>query len=204
VGDLASLNLSKGELKMGMYKYIQKLWTKPKENLKDLWKERLIAWRKEPVTVRLAKPTRIDRARSLGYKAKQGFLIVRQRLIRGGHVRESFGRRRPKRQSKRLDLDKSYQTIAEERAASKYVNCEVLNSYWVASDGKYHWYEVLLIDTAHPVIKKDKDIKWITGHKNRVQRGLTASGRKSRGLLNKGKGAEKLRPSRRANVRRRA
>ncbi len=187
---------------MGVYKYVKKLWTKPKENLGDLWKQRLMLWRKEPSTVRLKYPTRIDRARSLGYKAKQGYMVIRKRVIRGGHSRLSYlGGRRSKHSSKRLDLDKNYKTIAEERVSRKYVNCEVLNSYWVASDGRYHWFEVIVVDRAHPVIKKD--MPWITKQRGRAHRGLTSASKKSRGLRVKGKGAEKLRPSRTANLKRR-
>ena len=82
---------------MGMYKYIQDLWKKPKENMPDLWKERLIAWRREPVTVKIERPTRLDRARSLGYKALQGIIVVRQKLTRGGRQRPKIRKaRRPK------------------------------------------------------------------------------------------------------------
>ncbi|KKT75754.1 MAG: 50S ribosomal protein L15e, partial [Candidatus Peregrinibacteria bacterium GW2011_GWA2_44_7] len=42
--------------------------------------------RKEPVTLVLEHPTRLDRARSLGYKAKQGCIVARQRVGRGGHT----------------------------------------------------------------------------------------------------------------------
>lgn len=188
---------------MAVYKYIRNLWKKPKESMKELSKERLIAWRREGTTVRLERPTRLDRARSLGYKAKQGYLIVRQRVSKGGRMRaNTMGGRRPKHNRRKKIVGLSYQTIAEQRAAKKYTNCEVLNSYWVAQDGKSYWYEVILVDNSHPVIKKDKNIQWITNHKNRVTRGKTSSARKTRGLRNKGKGAEKVRPSQRANKRR--
>ena len=192
---------------MSLYKHVRELWKQPKQNLGEVWKQRLIQWRKEEVTVRIPKPTRIDRARSLGYRAKQGILIVRQRVIRGGHKRPTIRKgRRSKHFGQRKDLDKSYQQIAEERASKKYVNCEVLNSYYVGEDGRYFWYEVILVDRAHPQILADKKLKWISRpqHKGRVFRGLTSAGRKSRGLRsNKGKGAEKLRPSRTANLKRR-
>ncbi|MBW2977225.1 50S ribosomal protein L15e [Candidatus Woesearchaeota archaeon] len=182
---------------MGTYKYVRELWRKPKQTLSKLWTERLIQWRQEPSTVRIERPTRIDRARSLGYKAKQGFVIVRQKVSRGGHMRPKaiMGGRRPKHARRRMVLDKSYKQIAEERANRKFPNCEVLNSYWVAKDGKYYWYEIILVDKAHPAILKDKDIKWITEkqHKRRVYRGLTSAARKSRGLRRKGTGAEKVR-----------
>jgi len=190
---------------MGIYKYIREAWRNPSEDVSKLMKERLMKWRREPITVRIESPTRLDRARSLGYKAKQGFILARQKVNRGGHKRAmDFGGRRPKRTSSRKNLNVNYQTIAEQRAASKFPNCEVLNSYYVAEDGKHFWYEVILVDKAHPAILADPSISWIADkqHKGRVYRGLTASARASRGLLNKGKGAEKLRPSKTATYRR--
>ena len=190
---------------MGMYKYVKDLWKKPKENMPELWRKRLMKWRKEPSTVRIKKPTRIDRARSLGYKAKEGFVIVRQKVPRGGHMRPKIrSGRRPRHMRRRLTLAKSYQQIAEERCAKKYPNCETLNSYWVAEDGLHYWFEVILVDKANPNILKDKNMKWIAQkqHKRRVYRGLTSAAKKSRGLRNKGKGAEKIRPSLRAKGRR--
>jgi large subunit ribosomal protein L15e len=191
--------------KMGLYKYIRDTWKQPKANLGALWKERLISWRQEPVTVRLEHPTRLDRARSLGFKAKPGFVIVRQRVIRGGHMRPWItGGRRPKTKRQRLVLDRSYQQIAEQRAHEKYPNCEILNSYQVAKDGIYGWYEIILVDKAHPQIIADKDINWICDEKGRAERGLTTAGIRSRGLLNKGKGAEHMRPSKAAYYRRKS
>lgn len=187
---------------MGLYKHVRNVWKKPKANMPELMRERLILWRREPVTVRIARPTRIDRARSLGYRAKQGIFVVRQRVIRGGRMRENFtGGRRPKANRRFKLLDMNYQRICEQRAATKHKNSRVLNSYPVAKDGLYHWFEVILVDFSHPAIKKDAKLKWITSpkHKGRVFRGLTSAGRKGRGLRNKGKGAEKIRPSLAAN-----
>lgn len=171
----------------------------------ELYKERLTHWRKEATTVKLDRPTRIDRARSLGYKAKQGYLVVRQRVTRGGHTRPQIKKgRRPKHYGTRLSLRKNYQQIAEERCQKKFVNLVVLNSYWVAEDGKYSWYEVILVDPDHPVIKSDDKINWVCTKKNRsrVFHGKTSAGKKSRGLRGRGKGHEKARPSRRARERR--
>jgi len=80
---------------MGIYKYIRQAWKNPKENLGGLYKERLLQWRNEPATVRIGRPTRLDAARSQGYKAKQGIVVVRQRVMRGGHERPQMagGRR---------------------------------------------------------------------------------------------------------------
>ena len=181
---------------MSFYKYIRDIWKNPKKNLDELWSKRLVEWRKEPVTLRVDRPTRIDAARSLGYKAKQGYVLVRQRVIRGGKKRPDIkGGRRSKHNRQKKVLSKNYQWIAEERANKKFKNCEVLNSYYVGKDGKFAWYEVILVDKGHPSIKADGRINWISGKKQtgRTFRGLTSSGKRSRNLLNKGKGAEKAR-----------
>ncbi|MFO8016802.1 MAG: 50S ribosomal protein L15e [Candidatus Woesearchaeota archaeon] len=184
---------------MGYLKYVREAWKRPKTS--EFWKQRLMQFRREPAMLRLEHPTRPDRARSLGYRAKQGFIIVRQRVSTGGHKRlRPAGGRRPKAARKRMVLDKSHKRIAEERASRNFPNCEVLNSYWVANDSRYQWYEILLVDRAHPVVKSDKRMSWVSddSQKGRAERGLTSSGKKSRGLNNKGKGAEKLRPSKSA------
>jgi len=190
---------------MGFFKFFNRLW-RNKIKVSELLKERLIQWRKEDSVVKIDRPTRIDKARMLGYKAKQGILVARVRVKRGGRKKPRIKKgRRPKRMGRKKIVGKSYQWIAEERANRKFHNFEVLNSYYVAKDGKYLWYEVILVDPYHPAIKKDKHLKWICEkqHKGRVYRCLTAAGRRSRGILtHKGKGAEKLRPSLRAHDRR--
>ncbi|MBU1198431.1 MAG: 50S ribosomal protein L15e [Nanoarchaeota archaeon] len=178
---------------MGMYKYMRDLWKQPKKNLGENYKQMLILWRKQPVTLRVERPTRIDRARSLGYKAKQGFLVIRQRVGRGGRMRSKMGRRRPKTSRRTKIVNKSYQWIAEERAVKRYSNCEVMNSYWVGQDGKNYWFEVILLDKNHPNIQRDPILKKLVGQTSRVHRGLTSAARKTRGLRNKGKGAEQIR-----------
>ena len=168
---------------MGIYKYVRKLWKQPKNNLGELWQERLILWRKEPVTVRIERPTRIDRARSLGYKAKEGYIIVRARVKRGGRKRErrNTGRRSKTMTSKKV-VGKSYRWVAEERVNRKYINCEVLGSYEVGKDGKSYWFEVILGDRSK--LRKYPETAWIGLNKNKgkVWRGRTSAGRKSRGL----------------------
>ena len=189
---------------MGVYKYLSNAWKKntiPKEMVK----QSLMKWRREGSTTPVEYPTRLDRAKALGYRAKQGFLIVRQRVSRGSHRRPDWsGGRHSHNMGARLNLRKSYQLIAEERAGKNYVNCEVLNSYYVAEDGKHYWYEVILVDKSHPAVLKDQRIAWIAQpqHSGRVNRGLTSAGRKVRGLRHKGSGTEKARPSRRAHFRR--
>ncbi len=173
-----------------MYNHLRNLWKRPGEELVAIQKSRLIQWRDEPVVSRVEHPTRIDRARSLGYKAKQGFLVARVRVGRGGRkIPDYAGGRRPTRAGRFFTLNKSRQQVAEEKAAAKFRNMEVLNSYWVAEDGKNLWYEVILADKSSPSVKKDVDSAWIASgkHTGRVHRGLTSAGRKSRGISHKGK-----------------
>ncbi len=181
-----------------MYKYVRDAWKNPDNSyVRELMWERAPQWRRESVIQRIDRPTRIDRARSLGYKAKKGYVVVRTRVRRGGLRKTRFkAGRRPKRMGiKKITPKKSIQRIAEERVARKFPNMEVLNSYWVWADGKFKFYEVILVDPNHPVIKSDPKINWICEkqHTGRAFRGLTSQGKKTRGLRNKGKGAEKLR-----------
>ncbi len=181
---------------MGLYKYLRETWNKDPQ---ALLRSRLIGWRREPTVLRIERPTRIDRARSIGYKAKKGFLIVRVRLLRGGRRRPKQTSGRKPVSSRRLKiLGFSYQRIAEERANKQFKNCEILNSYFVAQDGLHYWYEVVLADREQ--VSKYPGYEWLMNPSNRgrVYRGKTIAGRRGRGLLWKGKGAEKARPSRRA------
>lgn len=185
---------------MGAYKYMREAWKKPN---KELQRERYIQWRTEERFIRLERPTNLARARTLGYKAKGGFIVIRARIKMGGRKRSRPVKgRKPSKTGVFLTSGKSLRTIAEERVARKYPNTEVLNSYPVGDDGKHKWFEIILVDTYHPQIKADKDINWICEQKNRVNRGLTASGKKGRGLSRKGVGSEKTRPSIRAKKRR--
>jgi len=184
------------------YKYIAEEWAKPEKSfVEELMRQRLIEWRKQNTVTRIERPTRLDKARKLGYKAKQGFVVARTRVRRGNmrKIRPKAGRR-PKRMGvKKFKPAKSLRLIGEERTARKFPNLEVLNSYWVGEDGRSKWFEVILVDPNSPSIRSDKDINWITEpqHKRRVFRSLTSAGKKIRSLRNKGKGAEKVRPSKR-------
>lgn len=187
-----------------MYRHMAEAWKRPNDgDMKTLYRERLIQWRRESSITRIPGPTRIDRARNAGYKAKQGFVMARVRVRRGGLQRRRIkGGRKPRAKGvSKITMAKSLQRIAEERVARRFPNLEVLNSYWVAQDGRHKYYEVILVDPFHPAIERDKDIRWITEpqHKRRVYRGLTSAGKRGRGLRHKGKGAEKVRSSIRAH-----
>lgn len=185
---------------MGLYSYVEKMWKdKDSKVMKRLSRERRIKWRRQPATVRIDRPTRIDRARKLGYKAKQGFVLARVRVRRGSRQkpRPTRGRRSKRMGVTKITLGKSRQVMAEENAERRFPNLRVLNSYWVEADGMYKWFEVILVDPNHPVIQSDPRINWICDpvHKGRAARGLTSAGKKSRGLRKKGLGTEKIRPS---------
>ena len=168
---------------------------------------RLYAWRRESVVTRVERPTRLDRARSLGYKAKQGIVVVRTRARRGSlrKVRPDGGLKPSAMGVNKITASKSIQRIAEERVAKRYPNLQVLNSYWVGEDGKHKFYEVILVDPHHPSILADKDLKWVAnaGNTKRVLRGKTSAGQRGRGMHKKGRGTEKNRPSLRAKNNRR-
>ena len=190
---------------MGVMKHLGSVWKQPKQNIPSAHRrERMASWRREPVFQRIERPTRLDAARSVGYKAKQGITVVRTRVRRGGLRKGKVHmKRKPSRAGiKKITMGKSIQRIAEERTSKRYPNLEVLNSYWVGEDGKNKFYEVIMVDPHHPAIKSDKQLSWIAegnNHRGRAARGKTSAGKRGRGLYNKGKGAEKLRPSLKAN-----
>lgn len=188
-----------------MYAYVREAWKKPGESeVRALLWERMQQWRREGSVVRIEHPTRIDRARNLGYKAKQGIVMVRVKVRRGGRRRGRYvrARRSARMGVNKLTPGKSLKRIAEERASRKYPNMEALNSYWVGQDGKQKWYEVILVDGHHPSIRSDPHLSWIgkSEHRGRAERGKTSAGRKGRGLRTRGAGTEKTRPSIRSHA----
>ena len=206
----AGVGEEKAKVKSGsgnLYHYVGEAWkNQDSDEMRAVMWQRLVDWRKEGSFVRVEKPTRIDRARSLGYKAKQGFVVVRARVRKGGLRKHRIRKgRRPKRKGiLKITMKKNIQRIAEERTAKRYPNLEVLASYFVGEDGKHKWFEVVMIDPNHPVIKADPKLKWISSgkHYHRAERGLTPAGKKGRGLVRtRGRGAEKVRPSLRAKDR---
>lgn len=73
----------------------------------------------------------------------------------------------------------------------------VLNSYWVNQDSTYKYFEVVLVDPSHKAIRRDSRINWICDAtmKHRELRGLTAAGRKGRGMQGRGHRFHQNRPS---------
>jgi large subunit ribosomal protein L15e len=169
-----------------LYKYAVELKKREASALKELYRQRLMSWRREPAFVRVERPLRLPRARTLGYKAKQGFNVVRVRVRRGGlrKSRPAGGRRQRHSGITKFTPGKSMQLIAEERAAKRFPNLAVLNSYWAGEDGQHKWFEVILVDVHHPAVQNDADVNWLCARsqKGRVFRGLTSAGKKMRGL----------------------
>ena len=187
---------------MGITKYLRAAWKKP--DVRTL-RERMIEWRKGESIVRVEKPLRLDRARSLGYKAKKGVSVVRVRIKRGGHKRtRPYKARRTKRLHNRKNLTMNYREIAEQRVARKFTNMEVLNSYVIGRDGMNYFYEVILVDRSAPEIKKDRQLApVVNAPKKRALRALTSAGKKARGQQrNRREKVPKAFPSLRANRRR--
>lgn len=169
---------------MGYAKYLKQFRKSPEYD--KLMKDRMISWRTEPVVIRIERPTKLDRAHSLGYKAKQGFVIVRIKIGKGSSKREDFaGGRKPLHAGMtKITPKMNLQHIAEARVARKFPNLEVLNSYYVAEDGRRIWFEIILVDPEHPCIKNDQKLNWICkpANRGRVFRGLTSAGKSSRSL----------------------
>jgi len=64
------------------------VWLKMlKENPMEL-RQKAVIWRNQNAVTRVEKPSRIARARRLGYKAKQGIIVVRMRVGTGGMRKE--------------------------------------------------------------------------------------------------------------------
>jgi len=184
----------------GLTHYLRQAWKKPD---KVELRKKMIEWRAGNRITKIAKPTRLDRAHALGYKAKKGFVIARVIILRGGRKRPRINKKRKTtNQSVRKVLKMNYKWVAEQRAQRKFKNLEILNSYMLAKDGRHYFYEVILVDADKPEIKNNKKTKWIASkkNKNRAIRGLTSAAKKSRGLRNKGPEL-KVRPSLRAHNR---
>uniref|UniRef100_A0A2I3TGG9 Ribosomal protein L15 n=1 Tax=Pan troglodytes TaxID=9598 RepID=A0A2I3TGG9_PANTR len=156
---------------MGAYPHIQELWRKKQSHVMRFLL-RVSCWQYCQLSAlhRAPRPTQPDKVRRPGCKAKQGYVICRIHVHRGG-------RKRP--------VPKG----ATNGKPVLHAGCHcgalrVLNSYWVGEDYTYKFFEVILIDPFHKAIRRNPDTQWITKavYKHREMRGLTSTGRKSHGL----------------------
>lgn len=118
------------------YKYMEELAKKKQSDvMRFLLRLRCWEYRQLNVIHRASRPSRPDKARRLGYKAKQGYVVYRVRVRRGGRKRpvakgQVYGK--PGSQGiNQLKFQRSLQSVAEERVGRKCGNLRVLNSYWV-------------------------------------------------------------------------
>lgn len=124
-------------------------------------------------------------------------MIYRIRVRRGGRKRPvpkgaTYGKPHSMGVNE-LKYQHSHRYTAENRIGRRCPNLRVLNSYWVNQDSTYKYFEVILVDPNHKAIRSDPRINWIVNsvHKHREARGLTAIGRKNRGI-GKGHGYNKV------------
>ncbi len=174
---------------MGAYRYIAELYNRKQSDvMRFLLRVRAWEYRQLNVIHRASRPSRPDKARRLGYKAKQGFVVYRVRVRRGNRKRmaqkgATFGK--PVNQGVgELKPTRSLRSVAEERVGRACANLRVLNSYWVNSDATYKYFEVILVDPQHKAVRRDPRMNWIAApvHKHREMRGLTSTGKSYRGI----------------------
>jgi len=141
---------------MPMYRQIANTYQEILHEKGGDMRARAVELRKQPAMLRVEHPWRLDRARALGYKAKEGVVVVRMRVSRGGmrKQRPTSGRR-PKHMGVLKIKSASSQQVAERRAAERHRNMKLLGSYLVWKDGIHAWFECILIDPMHPAIRKD-------------------------------------------------
>jgi large subunit ribosomal protein L15e len=144
-----------------MRSYMAQTWLRIWKENSDELKSKAITWRTEQTIHRIERPSRLDRARRLGYKAKQGIVVVRARVGRGGMRKQRpVSGRRPKHMGVvHIKQGISMRKVAERRVNEKFPNLEVLGSYFLHKDGTYIWYEVILADPSHPAISKDREMR---------------------------------------------
>lgn len=88
-------------------------------------------YRQQNVVSRISRPSRPDKARRLGYKAKQGYVVYRVRVRRGNRKKQvakgaTFGK--PTNQGvNQLKFQRSLRNVAEERVAKRCGSLRVLN-----------------------------------------------------------------------------
>ena len=121
---------------LGAYKYLEELWKKKQSDvLRFLLRVRAWEYRQLPAIHRAPRPSRPDKARRLGYKAKQGYVIYRVRVRRGGRKRPNpkgivYGK--PTHAGiNQLKFQRNHRSVAEERVGRRIPSLRVLNSYWV-------------------------------------------------------------------------
>merc|ERR1711916_207053 len=133
------------------------------------------------------------------WRKKQCDALKFLQRVRNWEYRQLPSVTRLTRPTRAIKATRALRAIAEGRAGRRCGNLRVLNSYWVNEDSSNRYFEVILVDPMHKVIRNDPRINWICNpvHKHRELRGLTATGKKSRGI-GKGHGYHHTAPSKRS------
>merc|ERR1712228_155489 len=80
----SQVELTNQKKNMGAYRYQRELWQKKQSDvLRYILRIRAWYFRQLPAIHRASRPTRPEKARGLGYKAKQGHVVYRVRVRRG-------------------------------------------------------------------------------------------------------------------------
>uniref|UniRef100_A0A0E0HPK5 Ribosomal protein L15 n=1 Tax=Oryza nivara TaxID=4536 RepID=A0A0E0HPK5_ORYNI len=179
---------------MGAYRCVSELWRRKQSDVMT-FVQRVRCWdhRRQPA---IGRPTRPDKARRLGDKAKQGYVVLPCPSRRGGRKRpvpKGIVYSKPKHQGiTQLKFQRNKRSVAE----------ELLGASWVHSGcstptGTPPNFEIILVDVAHSAIRDDLRINWLCKpvHKHGELHGLTSAGNKYRGLRGKGHTHHKARPS---------
>jgi large subunit ribosomal protein L15e len=167
---------------MGAYRYIAQTLQKQYKERDEVFRTKVRGWRKGPAIARVERPSNLIRARRLGYKAKQGYMVARVRIDKGRRTRRKpRGGRKQKSNYLFVQPQISHQAIAEQRVNRRYRNMEVLNSYWVGEDGNFKYFEVILADPAKPSVNISSAIR-----QGKAFRGLTSAGTSRRPSKKKG------------------
>merc|ERR1712142_925359 len=142
---------------MGAYKYVNELWRKKQTDVMGfLLRVRTWQYRQLSRVHRASQPTRIEKARRLGYRANQGFVIYRVRVRRGS-------RKKP---------------VAKGCTYGKPTHHGINQMKFQRS------LRVVYFGRHSTAIRRDPRIQWIceAKQKHRELRGKTAAGKTSRGL----------------------
>lgn len=150
---------------MPMYSQISKTWHDIFHEKSAGIRERAVELRKQPAMLRVERPWRLDRARAVGYKAKEGVVVIRMRVSRGGmrHQRPTSGRRPKHMGVLKIKSAVSSRAVAERRVSERHPNMKLLGSYPVWQDGIHAWYECVLVDPQHPAVKGDYNYRRLLG-----------------------------------------
>ncbi len=130
---------------MSLYSHVRKSFIASFKTRSQTLRSRIAKWRKTPPVVRVDKPLNPLRARALGYKATQDFIMLRSRIAHGKRRRRrpDLGRK-PGKNRKTEPPGQQLRVLAEKRAARRYPNLKLINSYLVGADGQYKFYEVIM------------------------------------------------------------